>query len=406
LLVRDPIVLNQPKKADDEMRLLLLGHFPLDPDRCVIGPEYITVCLVRGLMKIKGVELTICSLTKGINESRIGTFENEVPVYHIPQRRGKWKISILEETYVLWSWIKRRKSEFDIINALGAFNFALPAVLSRIPTIYTVHGVESHRISLVRHSKPGKALLYSSIEKYVLGRIRGVIATETAGYTRRAVERLSDVEVREIPNPLSYADWNVVNKPVDGRILCVGTVWELKNQKMLISAMPALISRFPYLKLVLAGDISSDYARECLRLVEQMKLQSEVIFLGICDKQIVRKELSLADIFVLPSVYEVAPQSIAEAMAAGIPVVATDVGGVAGLVKDGETGFLINSSDENSLIQKVISVIGNRTLRHEFSQNAIRISREIFDPLNIALQTTEFIREITRPEYIRKSQRA
>lgn len=389
-MIRAPCEVEQSRKADGRMRILLLGHFPLDADRCVIGPEYITVCLVRGLIKIKGIELVICSLTKGIHERHSDKFEDEVPVYHIPQRRGKWKISILEETYLLWDWVKGRKSEFDVINALGSMNFAFPAVLSRLPTIYTAHGIAFHQIPLMGSSKPGKAFLYSFIEKYVFGRVSGVIATETAGYTRRAVQSKSDVEIREIPNPLSYADWNVFNSPVMGRVLCIGTLYELKNQKMLISALPALISRFPYLKLVLAGDNSTHYARECQRLVEQMKLQREVIFLGLCDRQTIRKELSLADIFVLSSVSEVAPQSIAEAMAAGVPVVATDVGGVAGLIRHGETGFLVPIGDESAMAQAITSLVRDRGLRQRFSEAAIRRSRKLFDPKTIAQQTVAF----------------
>jgi len=376
------------------MRVLLLGQFPLNPDQCTIGPEYITVCLVRGLIKVKDVKLTICSLTAGIKVSRFDIFENTVPVYHIPQRRAKWKMSIFEEAFVLWGWVKSRKSEFDIINALGSMNFALPALLCGLPTVYTVHGIFAHQIPLLSKSKPGKALLYSSIEKIMFRLLHGVIATETAGYTRRTIEKQANVAIREIPNPLSYADWNVVNNPIVGRILCIGTIFELKNQKLLISVVPALVSRFPSLKLIFAGDMSSGYATECKRLVDQMKLQKAVEFLGVCDKQTIRNELSRADIFVLPSLYEVAPQSIAEAMAAGIPVVATDVGGVAGLVKNGETGFLINSGDEDALKHKIISLIGDRILRHDFSHRAISISRKLFEPLNIALQTTQFFSEI------------
>ena len=70
--------------------------------------------------------------------------------------------------------------------------------------------------------------------------------------------------------------------------------------------------------------------------------------------------LAVADLFVLPSLYEGLPLAILEAMAAGVPVVATDAGGTAEVVRDGETGVIVRAADAPALATAIGSMLSNR----------------------------------------------
>ena len=89
--------------------------------------------------------------------------------------------------------------------------------------------------------------------------------------------------------------------------------------------------------------------------------------------------LAAADVFVLSSRSEGAPFSILEAMAAGLPVVATDVGGVGELVADGETGLLVPAGDPARLAEALRSLLADAALRRRLGAAGLARARERFD---------------------------
>jgi glycosyltransferase involved in cell wall biosynthesis len=84
--------------------------------------------------------------------------------------------------------------------------------------------------------------------------------------------------------------------------------------------------------------------------------------------------LSVMDIFVLPSLREGVPKSILEAMALGKPVVATDVGGIAETVIDGETGFVVKPMDAGGLAKAILMLAKDKELRTRFGEKAREIA--------------------------------
>jgi glycosyltransferase involved in cell wall biosynthesis len=84
----------------------------------------------------------------------------------------------------------------------------------------------------------------------------------------------------------------------------------------------------------------------------------------------VRALLEVSDVFILNSQYEGLPHVVLEAMAAGVPVVATRVGGTPELVKDGDTGMLIPSGDVQALIAAIRQLLSDIELRKRLSRNA------------------------------------
>jgi Glycosyltransferase len=132
-----------------------------------------------------------------------------------------------------------------------------------------------------------------------------------------------------------------------------------KGQCHLIPAVKRIATKYPRLKVLLVGD--GPDKEKTSRLVKEHGLEDVIAIMGFRND--VPDILSCSDIFVLPSLNEGFPFSIVEAMAAGLPVIATDVGGNAEAVIDGETGRVIPPSDVTALSDAMVELIADAEKR-------------------------------------------
>jgi len=136
----------------------------------------------------------------------------------------------------------------------------------------------------------------------------------------------------------------------------IGTVARLdavKNQAMMLQATRALIDQGYKVRLLLVGDGPERQNLEAI--TQQLELNSAVVFTGFQAKP--ADYLSLMDIFLLPSFTEGTSMTLLEAMSLGIPTVATRVGGTPEIVKDKETGFLVESDDLPAFTKAITSLL-------------------------------------------------
>lgn len=160
-------------------------------------------------------------------------------------------------------------------------------------------------------------------------------------------------------------------------ILFVGRLAAEKGILVLLESFADLIQRRPQVRLRLAGDGED---RQVLQTrVKQLGLSMHVTFLGYCSQETVRQELEAADLFVLPSFAEGVPVSLMEAMAIGVPVVSTFVGGVAELVLPGETGLLVAAGNAQQLTQALLAGLTDADLRQRVSVAARQLVTSAYD---------------------------
>jgi glycosyltransferase involved in cell wall biosynthesis len=128
----------------------------------------------------------------------------------------------------------------------------------------------------------------------------------------------------------------------------------------LLNAMLRVWQKHPDARLVFVGKGDQEHALR--ELADRNSLKDRVKFLGWRDD--VNEIMSLFDIFVLPSLNEGMGRVLVEAMAAGRPVIASKVGGIPDLIKDGQNGFLVAPGDEQSLANRIKLLIEDRQLAH------------------------------------------
>jgi glycosyltransferase involved in cell wall biosynthesis len=192
------------------------------------------------------------------------------------------------------------------------------------------------------------------------------------GIAREKLRALaSSIEIREPARPEDIEALRAKLKiaPDESVILSIGRLSREKAQADLLAAAAMLRNR--KFRLVLVGD-----GPERTRLQEAAG--AEVIFAG--HQQDVRPFYGLADIFALSSMSEGSPNVLLEAMAAGVPIVSTSVGGVPEMIEDGWNGLLVPSANPAALAEAMDRMLADRSMAEEFARNAGIVVRERFSP--------------------------
>ena len=160
-------------------------------------------------------------------------------------------------------------------------------------------------------------------------------------------------------------------KPADGRpptIVCVAALRPEKGHDTLLAAFAAVLDKVPEARLVLVGD--GTQRRRVEATVRAAGMQGNVHLTGrVAD---IWPHLADADVFALASPAEALGIAIMEAMAAGLPVVATEVGGIPELVTPGVTGELFAVRDHHEMARKLISLLESPQKRRDMSTAVLR----------------------------------
>lgn len=170
----------------------------------------------------------------------------------------------------------------------------------------------------------------------------------------------------------------------DTNILFVGRIEPLKGIDTLLRAMALIQKRCPAAVenacvAIVGGDPWSDNPDEEMRRLQQLRedlaINDLVTFLGSKDQTILPNYYAAAEMVVMPSHYESFGMVALEAMAMGTPVIASEVGGLAYLVKDGQTGFHVPSRDPEALAEKMFVLLNQPECREMLGQQARRYAQ-------------------------------
>jgi len=196
-----------------------------------------------------------------------------------------------------------------------------------------------------------------------------------------AADRIEPSRVETIYNGLDVADWNAVSQPAKppGEIVIttVGNIRRVKGHDIFIKAAAAVATQFPQTSFSIAGEVlEPEYFAELQTLVRDLNLSDRFHFVGGISN--LREHLSMADIFVLPSRSEGFSNAIVEAMAASLPVVATNVGGNAEAVKDGVSGLIVPSEDPAALASAIALLLSDPARAREMGAAGKKLAAEKF----------------------------
>ncbi len=157
-------------------------------------------------------------------------------------------------------------------------------------------------------------------------------------------------------------------------IVSIGRLVPWKGFGSLIEIMPDILKDYPDAKLLIIGDGSEK--KNLNNKILNLSLENEVIMTGRLPHEELRAYLKASDIFILNTAYEGFSHQLLEAMAGGIPVVATDIGGNPELIQDGKDGLLVEYNNKEEIKWVILELLRNEKLRNTLIQNAKEKIRE------------------------------
>ncbi|MDO8676900.1 MAG: glycosyltransferase family 4 protein [Candidatus Azambacteria bacterium] len=281
-----------------------------------------------------------------------------------------------------------RVNPYDIVHLHGDFVEAyFGGKLSKklnIPAILTIHAGLNKK-----YLKPKNAKYFSNISKIIC------VSEEIAGDLKSIgipENKLAVISSGIYLSEFKKADSNKIadlrskySKPI---IVSIGVLRPAKGFKYLVDAFKKIKEKFNNATLIIIGD-----GPDRMELKKQAQGIGGINFLGRQDNDRVIEYLKAADVFVLASIFmegdrEGTSNSIMEAMAAGLPIVATKVGGNPYLIREGENGLLVEEKNSEALTETMIKLIRDESLRQKMSDKNLEDIKEKDWPL-IAKQITD-----------------
>jgi len=260
--------------------------------------------------------------------------------------RGFARAATLARGLEFARWCRARRIAILQTCDFYANAFGLPAAAwARVPV----------RIGSRRELKPDKTAGQIALQRQAYRFAHRVVANSPAAARMLEAEGTAPDRVVVIPNGVNVDAASrglSIGRPAT-TILTVANLRSEKAHEVLLAAAAELRTRHPYLRYVIAGD--GPRRTELTRLASSLGLDAQVSFLG--HREDVPALLADADVFVLPSRSEAFPNSAIEAMAAGLPVIASRVGGLVDLVDQGRTGLLVEPDDPAALAAAIESLV-------------------------------------------------
>ena len=216
---------------------------------------------------------------------------------------------------------------------------------------------------------------------------------------KKYVPNLGESKVRYIHNAVDIDRFKPGEKPPINNLLYVGRVNEKKGVEDLIYAMKSLVPKFPNVKLFIVGSdpTGGAYIEQIKKLASKLGVENSVVFVGPVPNRDIPCYYQKTSVFLFASHGgEGIPRSVLEAMACGVPVVATNIAGTPEAVKDGVTGFLVPPNNPASIAEKTAKILQNPSLRARLSRNARKMVKEGFSWEKVIPRIIDVFKEVVK----------
>lgn len=292
-----------------------------------------------------------------------------------------------------------KRIKYDIIHShywmSGLAAASLSDAWGGTPIVHMFHTLGEMKNRIARNEAEREGEYRINGEKQVIRRADRVVVATVAELTQlRFLYKANGnmviippgVDVSHFyPIPADEAKMYVGLKPEDRMVLFVGRIEPLKGVDTLIQAMSCLQlkeTKRPVHLAIIGGDpaaspeeMTAEMAR-LQKLCDDLAVDQTVVFLGKRDQDKLPYYYSAAEVLVMPSHYESFGMVALEAMACGTPVIASEVGGLAYLVRDGETGFTIPDQEPEELCDKISWMLNDKPLHDTMSARAVEYAQD------------------------------
>ena len=346
------------------------------------GPTQVALQIVKA-MRSQGIdgEIVTTNHDQAIVPLETLTEYQGVPVWFLPIT-STLKEYIFSASLTKWLW--QHVADYDLLDNHYLFSYApsCAAAIARLQHIpYTLRTQGQLTPWALKQSRFKKQLYTLAIERHNLRQAAAIHCT-----TQQEAEDLRNFGIPtatitlplgvEPPTPIANATsklQNLYGIPGDRTIvLFLSRLHPKKRPDLLIEAFQQAIIQNSHCHLILAGSGDTEYTNCLQQLVAKNHLSDRVTFTGFVTGEQKNLILQGADIFVLPSYSENFGIAVAEAMAAGLPVIVTPGVQISTDIAIANAGIVIDSKTE--LVRAIAQLVESQAMRSQLSQNAIKLA--------------------------------
>lgn len=267
--------------------------------------------------------------------------------------------------------IKHRKADYILIDTFSTLNFYYALIISQVARL-----LKTKYIPILHGGNlPDRLRDNNFFSKLIFSNSYTNVAPSQ--YLQSVFEKYN-YPVLFIPNIIHIKDYTYMKrKTIRPRILWVRAFHKIYNPLMAVKVITILKRDYPGVELCMIGPKKDETYEQVLKAITNYNLEKNITITGVLPKEEWHKRSEEYDIFINTTTIDNTPVSIIEAMALGIPIVSTNVGGLPFLVKHNEEGILVEKNDPQMMAEKIMSLLVKGTAI-EMTQKA-RKRAENFD---------------------------
>jgi glycosyltransferase involved in cell wall biosynthesis len=378
------------------MRVVVAGDYPEHPPTIVGGIQAVIYNTLQCLSDYHDLDLHVVTCEKWRDRTHHRTpvvGDERWTVHHLPSSpRIPHTLTML--TTDRWAIRRRIKALApDLIHAHGqAAAYPFAAFDTGFPTLVTVHGINMLEAQLEprggRLKGALRAAMWGLAERRCLRRASDIVAISPL--VEKAITPYTRARLHIIENPVHQAFLHLEPEPRPGKVLMVGTIRPVKGTLEAVQAMSLVRQRLPDAELYVAGGLVPpfrEYGEHLKQVLSSNGADRYVHLMGYLDHEALLEAYRTSQVFLFPSWQESSPVALAQAMAAGLPSVVSDIGGTEHLIGDGETGYRVPPRDVEALAKSVIRLVSDPDTCWRFGGRARQVARARFSP-ELAAQKT------------------
>lgn len=372
-------------------KISIVTSFPSDTSAPRGGVEAVSVTLVDALMAFDDLEIDVVTTDRGRTSPAITTWKR-ARVHRLPQQAER---ILVDATGPGRRQMRQYLEQLqpDVVHAHDVYGLMVQGL--DVPRVMTIHGfihgdtlVSTGRFKIVR------SWLWKRAEFKAWRDHQHIVSISP--YVRERLSGVARGKVHDIENPISAACFDIERRERGLTIFSAAVICRRKNTLALVEAFARVVKAGADARLRLAGPVTEPaYAALVERRINELGLGGRIDRLGSIDAAGVRRELAAASVFALVSLEENAPLGIEEAMAAGVPVVASNRCGMPYMVQHGETGYLVDPEQVEDIAGRLTALVEDARLRRVMGEAGRAVARVRFHPDAVARRTRDVYVEAT-----------
>jgi len=386
------------KLADKKrIRVAIVTDFPRNPDDPCGGVQAVSIHLVRGLSKLNGLDIHVVTEDPGCSKPEQAQWD-KIPIHRLPRKSRYTLINAIGPARrQMISYLQKLAP--DVVHAHDVYGLMIQGL--SIPRVFTIHGqiYKDTRVSGGRFPRL-RSVLWKYIEQNGWANQPHVISISP--YVREQLAGIVKGTIHNIDNPIGEDYFKLERKEEPTRIFCAAAICPRKNTLMLVKSFTRLLESGINAQLRLSGGGESKYIDLIYHFIHEQGLDKNIKLLGRVSYETIQNEMAHASVFILVSLEENSPMGIEEAMAAGVPVITSNRCGMPYMVRDCESGFLVNPNDPNDIARRLEQILTNDQLRCAMGVKGREIALERFHPAKVAARTREVYLRAIREFHIKR----